>query len=93
MLEDCQNLLDTNNTLPQFDKKHKYFYNEPEESFGIYGRLTMKDKKKMIVGIVLLLGAVYFLINILTKEMESFYVTGLILFTILGLGFLRNARY
>lgn len=53
----------------------------------------MKDKKKMIVGIVLLLGAVYFLVNILTKEMESFYVTGMILFTILGLGFLRNARY
>jgi membrane-bound ClpP family serine protease len=53
----------------------------------------MKDKKKMIVGIVLLLGAVYFLVNILTKEMESFHVTGLILFTILGLGFLRNARY
>ncbi len=53
----------------------------------------MKDKKKMTIGIVMLLGAVYFLFNILTKEMESFYVTGLILFTVLGLGFLRNARY
>lgn len=53
----------------------------------------MKDKKKMIIGIVLLLGAAYSLLNILTKEMESFYVTGLILFTLLGLAFLRNARY
>ncbi len=53
----------------------------------------MKDKRKAAIGIALLLGSLYSLISILTKEPESFYVTGLIVFFILGIGFLRSARY
>jgi len=53
----------------------------------------MRDRTKLIVGVVFLLGALYSLVNILTKELQSFYVTGMILFTIIGLAFIRNSRY
>lgn len=53
----------------------------------------MRDRTKLIVGIVFLLGALYSLVNILTKDLQSYYVTGMILFFVLGLAFIRNSRY
>ena len=53
----------------------------------------MRDKNKMIVGIVFLIGAIYFVYSMLTKDLKSFYITGTIVFTILGLGFIKNSRY
>jgi len=53
----------------------------------------MRDKSKLTVGIVFLLGSVYFLVNLLTKEMESFYITGIIICAILGVAFIRNSKY
>lgn len=53
----------------------------------------MRDKSKVIVGVSFLLGGVYFLINILTKDMETFFVSGMVLCIVLGLAFLRNSKY
>ena len=53
----------------------------------------MRDKTKLATGVVFLLGSVYFLVNVLTKEMESFYVTGIVVCAILGIAFIRNSKY
>jgi hypothetical protein len=56
-------------------------------------REKMKDKSKLIIGICFLLAAVYMLFKMFTQEMETFYITGFIIFTIIGIGFTRNAKY
>jgi len=53
----------------------------------------MRDKTKLSTGIVFLLGSVYFLVNVLTKEMESFYIIGSIVCAVLGIAFIRNSKY
>ena len=57
------------------------------------GEDTMRDKKKLAIGIIFLLGACYFIFKMVTMEMESYYITGMIVFTILGGAFIRNAKY
>lgn len=53
----------------------------------------MKNKNKLITGIVFLLGAFYLIFNMFTREIQSSYVTGLIVFTILGIAFIKNSKY
>ncbi|MBK5245932.1 MAG: hypothetical protein JJE49_01510 [Peptostreptococcaceae bacterium] len=52
----------------------------------------MRDKSKLTVGIVFLLGSVYFLVNLLTKEMESYFISGMIVCAISGIAFIRNSK-
>ncbi|MFV0517521.1 MAG: hypothetical protein ACK5MV_08995 [Aminipila sp.] len=50
------------------------------------------DKKSLTVGIIFLLGSAYCLFYLLTKEFESFALTGLIIFALIGLAFIRRCK-
>ncbi len=50
------------------------------------------DKKNLIAGILFLLGALILVIYLLTEQFQTFYVTGIVVFTLVGVAFLKRAR-
>lgn len=50
------------------------------------------DKNSLIIGIVFLLGAGYCLFDLITQGLKSFSITGIILFTLVGIGFIKKSR-
>ena len=52
----------------------------------------MRDKTKLATGVVFLLGSLYFFVNVVTKEMESYFILGMIVCAILGINFIRNSK-
>lgn len=50
------------------------------------------DKRKLSLGVGLLACTVLCVIGWIGKGFSSYYLTGTILFTILGIGFIRSAR-
>jgi hypothetical protein len=53
----------------------------------------MKDKSKLVVGIIFIMGSAYYLVDLLTREMKSFYITGIITCAILGVAFIKSSRH
>lgn len=53
----------------------------------------MRDKSKLTVGIAFLFGSGYFLVNLLTKEVASYFISGMIICAILGIAFIRNSKH
>lgn len=51
------------------------------------------DKKNLILGVLFLLLAVLSAVCIFTMEFRIYYATGLVLFVIIGLAFLRRAKH
>lgn len=50
------------------------------------------DKKSLLLGIAFLLGAAYCLFDLLTNEFKSFVLTGLFLFTLVGIAFIKKSN-
>nr|WP_315024668.1 hypothetical protein [uncultured Aminipila sp.] len=50
------------------------------------------DKKSLIIGIAFLLGAAYCILSLVTKKFESYTLTGLFLFTLIGIAFIKKSR-
>ena len=51
------------------------------------------DKRKIFMGILFLFFTVICIIGIVTKGVTTYYITGSIIFTIIGLGCIRTSRY
>jgi len=54
--------------------------------------IRSRDLKLLFFGLFLLICSVLSLIGLMSKGFESFYVSGLVLFTIFGLGFIRKSK-
>lgn len=50
------------------------------------------DKKNLMVGIAFLAGGAFCLLDIFTKGLKSFTLTGLILLTLVGIAFIKKSR-
>lgn len=50
------------------------------------------EKKDLIVGIIFILAAIYCVFRMITIDIASYSVTGAILFTIVGVGFIKKSR-
>lgn len=50
------------------------------------------DKNNLRIGIAFLLGSGYCLFDLVTRGFKSFTLSGLILFTLVGLAFIRKAK-
>ncbi len=52
----------------------------------------MDEKKYLLFGIIFILAAIYCVFRMVTIEVASHTITGTILFTIVGVGFIKKAR-
>ena len=52
----------------------------------------MDEKKYLLFGILFILAALYCVFRMITIEVASHTITGVVLFTIVGLGFIKKAR-
>lgn len=50
------------------------------------------DKKSLLIGIVFLAGGAFCLSEMFTNGLKSFTLTGLILFTLIGIAFIKKSR-
>ncbi|WP_312353544.1 hypothetical protein [Aminipila sp.] len=50
------------------------------------------DKNSLMIGIAFLIGSAYCILELVTKEFKSFTLTGLILFTLVGIAFIRKSK-
>lgn len=50
------------------------------------------DKKSLMIGIVFLSGSAYCIFDLLTYGFKSYTITGLFLFTLIGIAFIKKAR-
>lgn len=54
--------------------------------------IKSRDLKLLLFGLFLLTCSFLSLVGLLSKGFESFYVSGLILFTLFGIGFIRKSK-
>ena len=50
------------------------------------------NKRNLIIGIGFLMGSVICIVSMFTHKMETYYITGLFLFTVIGIAFLKKSK-
>ena len=50
------------------------------------------EKKNLVAGIAFLFGTVVCVYSLITREFQTLYVTGAVVFTIVGVAFLKRAN-
>ena len=50
------------------------------------------EKRNFIIGIIFIIAALYCIFRMVTIEVASHTITGVILFTIVGVGFIKKSR-
>ncbi len=53
----------------------------------------MRDKKRLLLGIFFLALAGFALLGIITAGFKSYYVTVILISSVIGIGFLRQSRH